>query len=63
MNNKIAESTNEQSRVARDILGIINDIHQSVESTSERAQKLVDVNKDLEHLARAMSDINRQFQI
>ncbi len=63
MNNKIAESTNEQSRVARDILGIINDIHQSAESTSERSQKLVDVNKNLEHLARAMSDINRQFKI
>lgn len=63
MNNNIAHSTNEQSRVAADIVEIINSIHAASANTSERSQRLVSVSKELMALATAMSGINRQFKV
>ena len=63
MNSNIARSTNEQSRVAADIVETINSIHQQSERTTERSHMLTRVGDELIQLANAMNSVNRKFKI
>ncbi len=63
MNNSIAQATQDQSRVAHKIVGIINNIYSSVENSVESSESLKHTGSELLTLATALSNINRKFKI
>ncbi len=63
LNDNIASSTAEQSRVVNEIVSTINEIHHRSEQTSDRSQLLANASGDLVTLAKQMSVVSEQFKV